>query len=148
MSHTGLHIGSGRIIHCSGEVKTDGISNRTWTHWAVPIGLYTEKELKESGRIKTVASLKRGSKGDAVKALQDKLNSLGYSCGIVDGKFGTATEKAVKLFQTDHGLTIDGIAGTLTQAALEEALVDGSKANTPLTLEERVAKLEKAVFGE
>ncbi len=150
MSHTGLHIGSGRIIHCSGEVKTDGISNRTWTHWAVPIGLYTEKEIKEAGRIKAVSSLKRGSKGDAVKTLQESLNKLGYSCGSADGKFGTATEKAVKLFQADHGLTVDGIAGTLTQAALEEALAGGGKekkSQTTLTLEERVAKLEKAVFG-
>ena len=99
-----------------------------------------------------MASLKRGSTGDAVKTLQENLNKLGYNCGAVDGKFGTATEKAVKLFQTDHGLTIDGIAGTQTQTALEEALKDGSKAepqyDTTLTLEERVAKLEKAVFGE
>ncbi len=39
------------------------------------------------------------------------------------------------------------IAGTLTQAALEEAL-NGGTGEKPLTLEERVAKLEKAVFGE
>ncbi len=147
MSHTGLHIGSGRIIHCSGEVKTDSISSRTWTHWAVPIGLYTEKEIKEAGRIKAVSSLKQGSKGDAVRALQENLNRLGYNCGSVDGKFGAATEKAVKLFQSDHGLTVDGIAGSLTQAALEEALGKGDAVEKKLTLEERVEKLEKAVFG-
>ena len=147
MSHTGLHIGSGRIIHCSGEVKTDSISNRTWTHWAVPIGLYTEKEIKEARRIKAVSSLKRGSKGDAVRTLQENLNKLGYNCGSVDGKFGAATEKAVKLFQSDHGLTVDGIAGSLTQAALEETLGNGGAVEKKLTLEERIEKLEKAVFG-
>ena len=93
-----------------------------------------------------MSSLKRGSKGIAVKALQENLNKLGYDCGTVDGKFGMATEKAVKLFQTDHGLTIDGIAGTLTQAAMEEALKGGSQAepktDTALTMEERVARLE------
>ena len=39
--------------------------------------------------------------------------SLGYSCGSsgVDGDFGSGTEKAVKNFQKEHGLTADGIVG-------------------------------------
>jgi len=42
MSHTGLHIGDGLIIHCSGEVKYGSTDDTTWTHWAIPIGLYPE----------------------------------------------------------------------------------------------------------
>ena len=57
-----------------------------------------------------------------VKNLQKRLNYLGYSCGTVDGKYGTNTEKAVRAFQTAcaarFGLTIDGLAGEDTKEAL------------------------------
>lgn len=127
MSHTGLHIGDGRIIHCSGEVKT-GVLDPTWTHWAVPIGLYTKKYLGTLRRIKAVATLKKGSSGAEVKALQKNLKTLGYDPGTVDGVYGTATVKAVKLFQTDHLLTVDGIAGMATLAAIDEAVKGKNKA--------------------
>ena len=120
MSHTGLHIGDGHIIHCSGEVKT-GMLDPTWTHWAVPKGLYDKKTVEAARRIKAVASLKKGSTGAAVKALQEKLKALGYDCGTADGTYGTKTVSAVKKFQQDHALTVDGIAGMATQAALDEA---------------------------
>ena len=120
MSHTGLHIGDGHIIHCSGEVKT-GVLDPTWTHWAVPKGLYDKKTVEAARRIKAVATLKKGSTGAAVKALQEKLNALGYNCGTADGTYGTKTVSAVKKFQQDHALTVDGIAGMATQAALDEA---------------------------
>lgn len=121
MSHTGIHIGNGQIIHCSGEVKTDVISNRTWTHYAIPIGLYTKKDVASARRIKAVSNLKKGSKGAAVEELQRRLKELGYYTGAIDGIFGTGTVKAVKEFQADHALTVDGIAGTLTQTVLDEA---------------------------
>jgi len=48
----------------------------------------------------------------------------GYSCGDngADGVFGSGTRAAVRAFQRDHGLTVDGIAGRKTWAALFEAL--------------------------
>jgi GH25 family lysozyme M1 (1,4-beta-N-acetylmuramidase)/beta-lactamase superfamily II metal-dependent hydrolase len=60
--------------------------------------------------------IKRGSKGDAVKKLQEILISNGYSCGSygADGDFGADTESAVKRYQEDHGLTVDGIVGEKT----------------------------------
>ena len=60
------------------------------------------------------ALIRKGSKGEAVKQLQNRLIALGYSCGSygADGDFGTATEKAVKQFQQDHGLEVDGIVGS------------------------------------
>ncbi len=126
MSHTGLHIGGGQIIHCSGEVKT-GVLEPTWTHWAVPVGLYSKEYLGTLRRIKAVATLKKGSTGAAVKQLQEDLKTLGYDPGTVDGVYGTATVKAVRLFQSDNGLTVDGIAGMATQAAVEVALEAKSK---------------------
>ena len=42
MDHTGLYVGGGRIIHCSGEVKAGKISDKGWTHFAVPTGIEGE----------------------------------------------------------------------------------------------------------
>lgn len=63
-------------------------------------------------------TVKNGSHGDAVKLLQQTLSDFGYDAGPVDGAFGPKTEKAVKEFQTDFGLTVDGIAGPKTWAML------------------------------
>ena len=64
--------------------------------------------------------LEKGSKGDAVKALQILLIGYGYSCGKygADGDFGADTLAAVKKFQKAMGLTADGIVGPKTWAAL------------------------------
>jgi peptidoglycan hydrolase-like protein with peptidoglycan-binding domain len=51
-------------------------------------------------------TLRYGSTGDAVKALQEALNKLGYSTNGIDGKYGRGTQTAVKQFkeqQTDGG---------------------------------------------
>lgn len=58
-------------------------------------------------------AIKRGSKGDAVKQLQNVLISLGYSI-TVDGDFGYKTETIVKVFQKKNGLVADGIVGQQT----------------------------------
>ena len=59
-------------------------------------------------------TLKRGSSGERVTALQQKLKNLGYYTGTVDGDYGDGTVKAVKAFQSRNGLTADGVAGTAT----------------------------------
>lgn len=116
MQHTGLHIGNGVIIHCSVGVQYGKITDSGWTDYAVPAGLYDDE-----GGIHGVVILKKGSRGDAVKDLQETLNKLGFSCGEADGVFGMRTESAVKLFQAAHFLTEDGIAGQQTQMALKLA---------------------------
>jgi peptidoglycan hydrolase-like protein with peptidoglycan-binding domain/SH3-like domain-containing protein len=63
-------------------------------------------------------TLEQGDSGDAVKALQKRLIELGYMSGTADGDFGSATKAAVKLFQKQAGLTVDGVAGPGTQSAL------------------------------
>lgn len=62
--------------------------------------------------------LYRGCTGDAVKTLQDKLNTLGYNSGNVDGIFGAKTYAAVTAFQKANNLDVDGIVGKLTWAKL------------------------------
>ena len=55
-----------------------------------------------------------GSQGDEVRRIQQKLRSLGYYNGSVDGIYGTGTKKAVTAFQKSCGITADGIAGAKT----------------------------------
>jgi len=77
----------------------------------------------------TDSILKKGSRGDSVKALQEKLIRLGYLSGEADGYYGSSTIAAVKAFQKDEGLTVDGIAGTSTIAALNAASGSSAPAN-------------------
>ena len=113
MSHTGIHIGGGKIIHCSGTVKTGKTSDKGWTHYAVPKGI--------DGNV-PLPTLRNGSRGEYVTYLQTKLIQFGYDVGKTgaDGIFGAKTESAVKQFQKDHGLDADGVVGPATWKAIEE----------------------------
>ena len=128
MQHTGIHIGGGKVIHCSNGVQWGDTSDKAWTHYAIPSGLYTAEEIAAAGKpdpakpAETVVfNLRRGSKGADVTRLQTAINAQGYDCGAADGIFGAATEKAVRAFQKDNGLAVDGIAGKATQEALYAA---------------------------
>ncbi len=65
-----------------------------------------------SENISTLSKL--GSRGNEVRKIQTKLKELGYYRGSVDGIFGVATQKAVRSFQKNCGITSDGIAGPKT----------------------------------
>ena len=57
---------------------------------------------------------KIGSRGDEVRRIQQKLKSLGFFEGAVDGIYGVKTQSAVRRFQKSVGITADGIAGSKT----------------------------------
>ena len=63
-------------------------------------------------------TLRKGSKGDEVLALQKRLNKLGYNCGKADGDFGSNTRSALRYFQSDAGMDYDGIASIAVQKVL------------------------------
>lgn len=46
--------------------------------------------------------------------IQSRLNELGYDCGVVDGKIGPVTKKAIMNFQRDNKLEVDGNVGPIT----------------------------------
>ena len=119
MAHTGMHIGGGVIVHCSGEVKYGNASDRGWTDYAIPVGMDGEVPVPD-----VKPTLRKGSKGPYVVELQNDLIQLGYSVGPsgADGIYGTNTEKAVKAFQKEHGLAVDGICGKNTWAAIDQAI--------------------------
>lgn len=65
-----------------------------------------------------------GSQGDQVVFLQEVLAHLGYYRGRIDGDFGPMTDSAVKSFQKDHGLYVDGEVGPKTIAELHRVMAD------------------------
>ena len=67
------------------------------------------------------STLRRGSRGDAVSAIQQPLYDLGYYDYTIDGIFGWRTERAVKLVQSDLGLSVTGVA----DEALQRTILSG-----------------------
>lgn len=77
----------------------------------------TKTENKEEYEM-TMRTLREGCEGEDVKALQLLLNGNGYYCGTADRIFGAKTEKAVRQYQQDKKLTVDGIVGPSTMGSL------------------------------
>ncbi|MBS7529452.1 spore cortex-lytic enzyme [Hazenella sp. IB182353] len=65
--------------------------------------------------------IKRGDSGGNVYDIQGRLKYLGFFTGKIDGQFGDRTQKAVRLFQYEFGLKIDGIVGAKTLSKLKAA---------------------------
>jgi len=67
----------------------------------------------------SVSTLSRyGSRGEEVRQIQTKLKSYGYKVTKVDGVYGVETMNAVRQFQRNNGLTVDGVAGRATLAKI------------------------------
>ena len=127
-SHVGLYVGNGTVIEAMGTVSgvtTTKVTATKWTHWGELTGVdYSGSQPQETETRKTV---RRGSKGSDVKELQTLLSDRGYSvgpCGI-DGDFGKDTEAAVRAFQRDRGLTVDGTVGKDTWTELLREPITG-----------------------
>lgn len=78
-----------------------------------------EKKDKEVCTV-NVEMLRKGSKGESVRALQILLIGNGFSCGAwgADGDFGDATDRAVRRFQQEQRIGVDGIVGSDTWSKL------------------------------
>ena len=134
MEHTGFGYNS-ETCECSNGVQHFTSRNKKWTHWAVPAGLYSTDPQPEPEPVPAWRpTIRRGSKGAEVGECQTMLVKLGYDigpCGI-DGDFGRATEKAVREFQCDHQLVVDGVVGPMTWDALDKAVAQLNPAE-PIT---------------
>lgn len=93
---------------------------------AKPVGDYFRATILEvMGVVEPVAMqrpiLRLGDRGPMVGDLQGQLAALGYFTGKIDSNSGKLTRAAVLAFQADAGLTVDGVVGNETWAALREA---------------------------
>ena len=137
--HIGLYVGEGKCIEASSTeagVIVSKLAVNKWTYYGeLKAVSYDGSEPDPKPEPKpeptpTYPTIKRGSKGDAVKKAQTILYKLGYDlgkCGI-DSDFGKATEAAVKEFQRDHKLTKDGIIGKATW----DSLLKSDQQTTPV----------------
>ena len=78
----------------------------------------TFADLSSSGQTAEAANLGWGSQGNQVSEIQRKLKQWGYFDGPITGNFGQLTYDAVRYFQQRNGLSVDGIVGPQTAAAL------------------------------
>ena len=127
--HVGLYIGDGKVIEAKGAqngVVQSKVTDAKWVNWGEMLRVDYSGEAPDPQPEPppvTEPTIRKGNRNIYVKQMQTLLDRLGYSLGIcgIDGDFGTATEKAVKEFQRDHGLAQDGVCGPKTWAALKEA---------------------------
>lgn len=89
---------------------------------------------------------KLGSRGEEVRQIQKKLKELGYYSGSVDGIYGSGTQKAVKAFQKNCGITSDGIAGPKTLKFL--GLSSGSTSAQGTYSQSDITLLAKLIAAE
>jgi cell wall-associated NlpC family hydrolase len=127
--HVAVSLGNGQTIEAMGEKWGVGVFsayNRTFTDGGLIPGLtYSGTRVPPAntepgmpGESNTLPTLRRGSRGESVRLLQTKPKQLGYDPGPIDGIFGSGTERAVKDFQADKGLVVDGIVSKQTWGAL------------------------------
>lgn len=128
--HIGIYIGDGLAVECTPSWKNgvqitacnrsiSGYNRRNWTkHGKLPYVKYSSNSasVKTANKNFTLPTIKQGNKGGIVKSLQILLIGYGYSCGRfgADGDFGSGTLAAVKKYQKNKGLTVDGIVGPTT----------------------------------
>lgn len=118
--HVGYAISNKYAIECKnhdvGVVQTRiegrgwGIAKRpTWYEGTIPSKPVLKRILKLDNPM---------MRGDDVEQAQEMLNAKKYSCGEADGIFGKKTDIAVRNFQNDSGLYVDGIIGEKTAKKL------------------------------
>ncbi len=82
--------------------------------FTILMGIVSFAVIKTSEPSSSQVLSKVGSRGDEVRRIQNKLKSLGFFTGTVDGIYGVKTQSAVRRFQRSVGLTADGVAGPKT----------------------------------
>lgn len=95
----------------------------------------------------TEALSKYGSRGEEVRTIQTKLKRWGYYSGNIDGIYGSQTQAAVRWFQSKNGLTVDGIAGPKTLAAMG-IYTSSNSSNSGATNSNDLNLLARLVYGE
>lgn len=96
-----------------------------------------------------IALSKYGSRGSEVTQIQTKLKRWGYYTGSIDGIYGSQTVSAVKYFQRKNGLSVDGIAGKNTLAAMGIYSSSGnSSSSSSNSNSSNLNLLSRLVYGE
>ncbi|MEB3337937.1 MAG: peptidoglycan-binding protein [Leptolyngbyaceae bacterium] len=99
-----------------------------------------------------LAVISPGTRGAAVTSLQLNLKNAGYDPGPIDGIYGGTTEYAVRRFQQDRGLIVDGIVGPATEAALTGAVPIRTPRplppRAPIVVQQKVVELQQLLANQ
>lgn len=129
-THIGLYVGDGKVIEAhgtrSGVIESD-LSD--WDEWGTLSAVDYSGVEPDRVTLDSLKALRKGDSGLTVKWLQDLLLAAGHDLGKADGVYGSKTKAAVEDFQRKHGLTVDGVAGKKTIAAL--TALDGVPVEVP-----------------
>ncbi|MBU3004262.1 peptidoglycan-binding protein [Paraglaciecola arctica] len=87
----------------------------------IPIGATSGKIIVEELALEIPVDLGCINPLEEVSGAQGRLRALGYPVGPVDGIVGDLTRNATRAFQADHKLSVDGIIGPQTRAALKDS---------------------------
>ena len=103
----------------NGDARKAALTAAGYDYEAVQAAVNAMMREKASPRTFTVTlrQLTKGCTGEDVKSLQALLIRCGYDLGV-DGSFGPVTDAAVREFQRDAGLGVDGVVGAITMSAL------------------------------
>lgn len=111
-----------RNAYAENSVLIAGYGRPLWSAVSAVVPVDPPEEIEKPTVTKTteLPLLRKGDKGEVVRAAQFLLNGRDCSCGVwgADGDFGTATESATLAFQRRNELEADGIIGAQTWAAL------------------------------
>ncbi len=102
---------------------------------------------RNSASAATKNYLEKGDSGSEVSTMQKMLIKVGYSCGATgaDGDFGSDTDSALRKFQKDNGLTVDGQYGTNSKAKL--TALYNKKVGTTASTKKDVTTVAKEVIA-
>ena len=132
-SHTMLYVGGGKCVGASVNEQggaTGGQSGdqngreiRVCAYYNFPwdcVLRYMGGGRSDADEGLVLPTLRRGDRGDSVRAMQGILIAWGCGCGPdgADGDFGANTEAALRRFQSEKGLDSDGICGPRSWRAL------------------------------
>lgn len=128
MAKLAVKAGFRGVILYSNRVHVDTRLSDTFYHRNYNGGKYTKPATASFGAaavinpyIEPTTTVKKGDNGLTVRWVQWALKTAGITCDI-DGNFGSATDTAVRKFQKDNNLEVDGRVGPSTRAALKKSI--------------------------
>lgn len=162
--HTCLAIGNFRVANCrtdegnpqsgdqsGNEIRLQNYWNYPWDCVLRYAGGESAGTVSGGGSGSSAAprsSLKKGDRGEDVKALQQALIAAGYSCGNcgADGIYGNDTFRAVAAFQEDAGMSVNGVADADTIARIRSHEPAAASAGAAAEKPEIVSESDTATF--